>query len=134
MYYLLILVLLFLAELFYFRVADRYNIIDKPNERSSHTKVTLRGGGIIFYFGALAYFLTSGFEYPCFLLALTLVTFISFVDDKIHRTDDKAAFSFLCYGYDVLSVGTVLLVLVVDSHSLDSLYGYHQCLQLYGWH
>ena len=79
MYYLLILVLLFLAELFYFRVADRYNIIDKPNERSSHTKVTLRGGGIIFYFGALAYFLTSGFEYPWFLLALTLVTFISFV-------------------------------------------------------
>ena len=81
MYYLMVLVLLFLAELFYFRVADRYNIIDKPNERSSHTKVTLRGGGIIFYFGALAYFLTSGFEYPWFLLALTLVTFISFVDD-----------------------------------------------------
>ena len=81
MYYLLILVLLFLAELFYFKVADRCNIIDKPNERSSHTKVTLRGGGIIFYFGALAYFLTSGFEYPWFLLALTLVTSISFVDD-----------------------------------------------------
>ena len=81
MYYLLILVLLFLAELFYFRLADKCNIIDKPNERSSHTKVTLRGGGIIFYFGALACFLTSGFEYPWFLLALTLVTFISFVDD-----------------------------------------------------
>ena len=81
MYYLMVLVLLFLAELFYFRIADRCNIIDKPNERSSHTKVTLRGGGIIFYFGALAYFLTSGFEYPWFLLALTLVTFISFVDD-----------------------------------------------------
>ena len=81
MYYLLILVLLFLAELFYFKVADRCNIIDKPNERSSHTKVTLRGGGIIFYFGVLACFLTSGFEYPWFLLALTLVTFISFVDD-----------------------------------------------------
>ena len=63
MYYLIILVLLFLAELFYFKVADRCNIIDKPNERSSHTKVTLRGGGIIFYFGALAYFLTSDFEY-----------------------------------------------------------------------
>ena len=75
MYYLLILVLLFLAELFYFRVADRYNIIDKPNERSSHTKVTLRGGGIIFYFGALACFLTSGFEYPFFLLALTFLVY-----------------------------------------------------------
>ena len=81
MYYWMVLVLLFLAELFYFRIADRCNIIDNPNERSSHTKVTLRGGGIIFYFGAFAYFLTSGFEYPWFLLALTLVTFISFVDD-----------------------------------------------------
>ena len=81
MYYLIVFVLLFVAELFYFRIADRCNIIDKPNERSSHTKITLRGGGVIFYFGALAYFLISGFEYPCFILALTFVTFISFVDD-----------------------------------------------------
>ena len=81
MYYLIILVLLFLAELFYVRIADKCNIIDKPNERSSHTRITLRGGGIIFYFGVLAYFLTSHFEYPWFMLALTLITFISFVDD-----------------------------------------------------
>ena len=135
MYYLIILVLLFLAELFYFRVADRCNIIDKPNERSSHTKVTLRGGGIIFYFGAFAYFLTSGFEYPWFLLALTLVTFISFVDDiKSTGQMTRLLFHFSAMAYDVLSVGAVLLVLVVDSHSLDSLYGHHQCLQLYGWH
>ena len=81
MYYLIILVLLSLAELFYFRIADKCNIIDKPNERSSHTRITLRGGGIIFYLGALAYSLTSQFEYPWFMLALTLVTVISFVDD-----------------------------------------------------
>ncbi len=81
MYYVIILVLLFLAELFYFRIADKCNIIDKPNERSSHTRITLRGGGIIFYFGALAYFLTNHWEYPWFILALTLITFISFVDD-----------------------------------------------------
>ena len=81
MYYLVMLVLLFLAELFYFRIADKCNIIDKPNERSSHTRITLRGGGIIFYFGALAYFLTNHWEYPWFILALTLITFISFVDD-----------------------------------------------------
>ena len=81
MYYVIILVLLFLTELFYFRVADKFNIIDKPNERSSHSRITLRGGGIIFYFGALAYFLTNHWEYPWFILALTLITFISFVDD-----------------------------------------------------
>ncbi len=81
MYYIIVLVLLFLAELFYFKLADKCNIIDKPNERSSHTKVTLRGGGIIFYFGALAYFLTNHWEYPWFMVALTLITFISFVDD-----------------------------------------------------
>ena len=81
MYYLIILVLLFLAELFYFYIADKFNIIDKPNERSSHTRITLRGGGVIFYFGVLAYFLTNHFEYPWFMLALTLITLISFIDD-----------------------------------------------------
>ena len=81
MYYVIILVLLFLTELFYFRVADKFNMIDKPNERSSHSRITLRGGGIIFYFGALAYFLTNDWEYPWFILALSLITFISFVDD-----------------------------------------------------
>jgi UDP-N-acetylmuramyl pentapeptide phosphotransferase/UDP-N-acetylglucosamine-1-phosphate transferase len=80
-YYIIILVQLFVAELFYFRVADKCNIIDKPNERSSHSRITLRGGGIIFYFGALAYFLSNHWEYPWFMLALTLITFISFVDD-----------------------------------------------------
>ena len=64
MCYLLILVLLFLAELFYFRIADKCNIIDKPNERSSHTRITLRGRGIIFYLSALTFFLTNQFEYP----------------------------------------------------------------------
>ena len=88
MYYLMVLVLLFLAELFYFKIADRCNIIDKPNDRSSHTRITLRGGGIIFYFGALAYFITNQGDYPWFMLALTLITFISFVDD-IRSTSQK---------------------------------------------
>mgnify|MGYP001017523057 CR=1 FL=1 len=122
MYYLIVFVLLFVAELFYFRIADRCNIIDKPNERSSHTKITLRGGGVIFYFGALAYFLISGFEYPCFILALTFVTFISFVDDV------RSTSPFFSYGIDVLSMGIVFFVLVVDNHCIDNLYGYHQCL------
>ena len=81
MYYVIVLVLLFTAELFSFKIADKCNIIDKPNERSSHSRITLRGGGIIFYFGVLAYFVSNEWEYPWFMLALTLITFISFVDD-----------------------------------------------------
>ncbi|MBO1735628.1 MAG: UDP-GlcNAc--UDP-phosphate GlcNAc-1-phosphate transferase [Coprobacter sp.] len=80
-YYLLVLLLLWSMEIFYFRIADRYNIIDKPNERSSHHRITLRGGGIIFYLGALVYFLTNHYQYPWFMLGLTLISLVSFIDD-----------------------------------------------------
>lgn len=110
MYYIIVLVLLFLTELFYFKLANKFNIIDKPNERSSHRKVTLRGGGIIFYFGALVYFLANHWEYPWFIVALTLITFISFVDD-IRSTSQSlrlvfhfAAMVLMFYQWDLFSL------------------------------
>lgn len=81
MFYLFLLILLFAAELVYFRIADHFNIIDKPNERSSHASISLRGGGIVFYIGVLLYFVQEGFQYPWFVLGLTLIAVISFVDD-----------------------------------------------------
>ena len=80
-YYLVVFVVLLGVELLYFRVADHFNIIDKPNERSSHTRITLRGGGIVFYMGALVYFIASEFSFPWFMLGLTLIAGVSFVDD-----------------------------------------------------
>ncbi len=80
-YYLSILALLFVMQLAYFKIADKFNIIDKPNERSSHATITLRGGGVVFYFGALLYFLLQGFQYPYFILGLTLIAAVSFADD-----------------------------------------------------
>ena len=121
MYYLIVLVLLFFAELFYFRIADKCNIIDKPNERSSHTRITLRGGGIIFYFGVLAYFITNHFEYPWFMLALTLITFISFVDD-IRSTSQVlrlvfhfSAMALMFYQWGLFSLPwwTILVALII---------------------
>lgn len=79
--YILIFVLLLVTELVYFRIADRFDIIDKPNERSSHSSVVLRGGGIIFLIGAWVWSAFFGFEYPWFLAGLTLVAGVSFVDD-----------------------------------------------------
>jgi UDP-N-acetylmuramyl pentapeptide phosphotransferase/UDP-N-acetylglucosamine-1-phosphate transferase len=87
-YYIIIFALLFIAELFYFKVADHFNIIDKPNERSSHTHLTLRGGGIIFYLGALVYFVFSGFHDLCFFIGLSLIAVISFVDD-VHSVSSR---------------------------------------------
>lgn len=81
MHYLLITALLLISLLIYFRIADRFNIIDRPNERSSHTQITLRGGGIIFYGAALFFFLASGFQYPFFFVGLTLISIVSFLDD-----------------------------------------------------
>ena len=86
--YLIILTLLVLLELLYFRIADHFNIIDKPNQRSSHTKIVLRGGGIIFVIGAWVWSVFFGFQYPWFLAAVTLAAGVSFIDD-IHSLPDS---------------------------------------------
>ena len=96
MTYGIIFVILLALELAYFKVADKFNIIDKPNERSSHSTIVLRGGGIIFLLGAWVWalkgFMVDGLWfmdcYPFFLLGLTLVAGISFIDD-IHSLPDS---------------------------------------------
>lgn len=86
--YSLIAILLLIIELVYFRIADKYNIIDKPNQRSSHSTIVLRGGGIIFLIGMWVWSVFFGFEYPWFLCAVSLIAGISFIDD-IHSLQDS---------------------------------------------
>lgn len=81
MIYFLNFILMLLGEILYFRIAAKYNIIDKPNERSSHSRITLRGGGIIFLFGIWLHGICFGFIYPWFLAGLTIIALISFADD-----------------------------------------------------
>ncbi len=103
MVYIVIFFVLLACELIYFKIADKCNIVDKPNERSSHSTVVLRGGGIIFLIGAWVWFIAQalGFfnplisevlnpltSYPWFLLGLTLVAGVSFIDD-IHSLPDS---------------------------------------------
>lgn len=118
----IIFVLLLIVEFLYFRIADKFNIIDKPNERSSHTSVVLRGGGIIFLIGAWVWSLFYGFHYPWFLAGLTLVAGISFIDDIRSLPDSlrlvvqfvAAAMAF--YQLDILHIElwwVVLLALIV---------------------
>ena len=86
--YFVFFAVLFILELVYFRVADRFNIIDKPNQRSSHTRIVLRGGGIIFTIALWIWSIWYGFQYPWLLAGVTLAAGISFVDD-IHSLPDS---------------------------------------------
>ena len=86
MIYLLFFIILLVSELAYFKLADHFNIIDKPNQRSSHSSITLRGGGVVFYVGVLLYFLMNDFQYPWFVGGLTLISMISFADDVIPQS------------------------------------------------
>ena len=82
MIYVIVFALLVVAELLYFKVADRFNIIDKPNLRSSHDYITIRGGGVIYWVAALLYlvfnFSTAGL---LFFTGITLIAGVSFWDD-----------------------------------------------------
>jgi len=79
--FLIIFIVLLALELIYFRIANYFNIIDKPNQRSSHSTIVLRGGGIIFLLALWIWSAWFGFRYPWFLAAVTIVAGVSFVDD-----------------------------------------------------
>lgn len=85
---LIIAVILLVIELIYFRIADHFNIIDKPNLRSSHKHITLRGGGIIFLAAAWIYCPFFGLNYPWFMVGLTAICAVSFIDD-IHSIPNR---------------------------------------------
>jgi len=128
MIYLLQFILILATQLTYFRVANHLNIIDKPNQRSSHTKVTLRGGGIVFYLSVLFYFLLQGFQYPWFLLGLTLIAGISFADDikpqssKLRLLIHFIAMAFMFYqlGLFELPWYFTLIALIVSTGILNA--------------
>ncbi|MBR6918902.1 MAG: UDP-GlcNAc--UDP-phosphate GlcNAc-1-phosphate transferase, partial [Bacteroidales bacterium] len=69
------------VELGYYRLAKRKNILDMPNERSSHHEGTVRGGGIVFYAACLVFFLSHHFIWPWFMVGMTMIAGISILDD-----------------------------------------------------
>lgn len=90
----IIAAILVVAELVYFKIADKCNIIDKPNERSSHSTIVLRGGGIIFSLSMIVWAILMVVQgnaiapYLPFLCGLVLICGISFWDD-VHSLPDS---------------------------------------------
>lgn len=120
--YAIIFVVLLILELVYFCIADKYNIIDKPNGRSSHSKIVLRGGGVIFTLGFWVWSMFFGFQYPWALTAVTSAAGLSFVDD-IHSLPDSVrliaqfvAMALLFFQIDLLHLDlwwAVIIALIV---------------------
>lgn len=79
--YLILFISLLSLFFIYNKLAVIYNIVDIPNNRSSHSRITIRGGGIIFSISIILWFINSGFQYPWFLTGLILISTISFLDD-----------------------------------------------------
>lgn len=73
--------LFLLIGLLYYRLALRFEIVDRPNSRSSHSKVTVRGGGIIFPIAAIIWWAAFGFQNTLMILGLIIVSIVSFWDD-----------------------------------------------------
>ena len=79
--YAAVFVVMLLAELLYFKLAVKYNIIDRPHHQSSHTGVAIRGGGIVFFLAFLLWSVMNGFPFIWGLLGLTVLATVSFIDD-----------------------------------------------------
>jgi UDP-N-acetylmuramyl pentapeptide phosphotransferase/UDP-N-acetylglucosamine-1-phosphate transferase len=91
----------------FLKIANKYNIVDKPNGRSSHKNITIRGGGGIWWLAGVIY---AVFDVPgsvYFLTGITLISFISFWDDisslpvYIRLIVHFLAISVLFYGFGI---------------------------------
>ena len=104
MHYIIIVSILFAFELLYFKIADHFNIIDKPNHRSSHSSNIIRGGGIIFPIAIVLSYL-FGYVSGLLTLAVVLVAVVSFIDDikPLHQLPrfGSQIIAFLLVAYDL---------------------------------
>ena len=91
--YILVLGLLIIASYVYLKLAIKFKIIDKPNQRSSHTKITVRGGGIVFTIAMILFSFLNDYQYPYLLLGVLLISIVSFLDD-IFTLSSKIRFPF----------------------------------------
>jgi UDP-N-acetylmuramyl pentapeptide phosphotransferase/UDP-N-acetylglucosamine-1-phosphate transferase len=110
--YLIVFISLIISSLLYFKIAVKFKIIDVPNNRSSHNKITIRGGGVLFFLAILFFFIVNNFEYPFFFSGLLLISVVSFIDDI------KSMSAAVRFPFQIISVILVLyeIGLITDSN------------------
>ena len=111
---------LFFLMIGYLSVANHFNIIDKPNERSSHTQVTIRGGGIIFVVAIVAWWFLHSFQLPWFFAGFLLISVVSFIDDLGHVPNRvRIAAQFLAVALLLLELNSITSLVGAPTNQLD---------------
>lgn len=117
----LVTLLLLLISYVYILIAERFNIVDKPNHRSSHIQTTIRGGGVLFLAALVLFYVCNGFQYTYFVIGTFLIALISFIDDlKTLSSNIRLPFQFIAIfsvlyqlGITVLPIYLIPIVLVL---------------------
>lgn len=112
MAYIAVGIILLAFEYAYFLLAKRLRIVDRPHHQSSHTGVVVRGGGIVFYFAYLLWFIISGFQYPMIFAGLSIIAVTSFADD-VHSISPKVRM--------VLQFAA-MMVMLYETHVFDLIF------------
>jgi len=100
---LFIIPLQIITILAYFPIAKKLKLYDVPNKRSSHSKITFRGGGIIIPISLIFYSIFFGFQNFYLILGVLIASAVSFYDDI------KEANVFLRLICHFASVGLILM-------------------------
>jgi len=103
MTYIIYFIILSIISFSYYKYAQKANIIDNPNHRSSHTTPTIRGGGMVFFVAIILYFLWQyKMPYPYFFSGFLLLSILGFIDDK------KELSAKIRFPFQMLAVGLIL--------------------------
>jgi len=114
-----ITITLILFSYAYIKIAEYFNIVDKPNHRSSHTQSTIRGGGILFLIALLLFYVVSDFQYTYFVLGTSIIAVVSFIDDIVTLSSKlRLPFQFVAVGlclyqldFGIIGINDLLLFL-----------------------
>ncbi len=126
--YFSVFAVLVISAVGYFAIAKRFNIVDKPNARSSHNNITIRGGGVLFPLAGILFFVSAGFPHFYFFSGLLLIAVVSFLDDithlplKVRLSAQFLAIFLMLYEANVLEVNgwLMLLALVVATGTINA--------------
>lgn len=117
LYCTLLFIITFYAIKKFIVIAPKIGLIDVPNERSSHKKITPRGAGLVFGFvfliGITIYNIENFSDISATLLAISIIYICGIIDDK-YTLSSKQKLVFIIIaslivffnGYQITNIGT----------------------------